>query len=39
MLNIDWQDIFAPSVPVLEVVIRGTVMYLVLAAQLAWAMY
>jgi uncharacterized membrane protein YcaP (DUF421 family) len=34
MLNIDWQDIFAPSVPVLEVVIRGTVMYLVLFALL-----
>jgi uncharacterized membrane protein YcaP (DUF421 family) len=34
MLNIDWQDIFAPSVPVLEVVIRGSVMYLVLFALL-----
>ena len=34
MLNIDWQDIFVPSVPVLEVVIRGSVMYLVLFALL-----
>jgi uncharacterized membrane protein YcaP (DUF421 family) len=30
MLNIDWQGIFTPSVPVLEIFIRGTVVYLVL---------
>lgn len=34
MLNIDWQDIFVPSVPVLEIVIRGSIMYLVLFALL-----
>ncbi|MCA9900749.1 MAG: DUF421 domain-containing protein [Ardenticatenaceae bacterium] len=29
-MNIDWQAIFVPSAPILETVIRGTVMYLVL---------
>jgi uncharacterized membrane protein YcaP (DUF421 family) len=27
---VNWQGIFAPSVPVLEIIIRGTVVYLVL---------
>ncbi|MCP5094412.1 MAG: DUF421 domain-containing protein, partial [Chloroflexi bacterium] len=27
---IDWQTIFVPSVPILETIVRGTVMYLVL---------
>ena len=30
MFNLDWHDIFAPSVPFLEIVIRGTIVYLVL---------
>ena len=30
MFDLDWQGIFAPSVPILEIVIRGTVVYLVL---------
>ena len=34
MLTIDWYSIFAPSVPVLEIMIRGTVVYLVLFALL-----
>lgn len=29
-MNIDWQSIFVPSVPILETIVRGTVMYLVL---------
>ncbi len=29
-MNIDWQTIFVPSVPVLETIVRGTVMYLLL---------
>lgn len=29
-MNIDWQTIFVPSAPILETIIRGTVMYLVL---------
>jgi uncharacterized membrane protein YcaP (DUF421 family) len=31
---INWQGIFVPSVPVLEIFIRGTIMYLVLFALL-----
>lgn len=34
MFNIDYGRIFLPSVPILEIVIRGTVMYLVLFALL-----
>ncbi len=30
MFNIDWHGIFAPSVPFLEIVLRGTIVYLVL---------
>ncbi|MEJ2747496.1 MAG: DUF421 domain-containing protein [Anaerolineae bacterium] len=30
MFNIDWHGIFAPSVPFLEIILRGTVVYLVL---------
>lgn len=30
MFDLDWQGMFAPSVPVLEIVLRGTVVYLVL---------
>lgn len=30
MFDIDWQSIFIPSAPLLEIFIRGTVMYLVL---------
>ena len=29
-MNIDWRSIFVPSAPILETIIRGTVMYLVL---------
>jgi len=29
-MNIDWRTIFVPSAPILETIIRGTVMYLVL---------
>lgn len=29
-MNIDWHSIFVPSEPILETIIRGTVMYLVL---------
>lgn len=34
MSNINWQGIFIPSLPILEILIRGTVMYLVLFAVL-----
>ena len=30
MFNLDWYSIFAPSVPFLEIVVRGTIVYLVL---------
>lgn len=33
-MNVDWQTVFVPGVPILETVIRGTVMYLVLFAIL-----
>jgi len=29
-MNVDWQAVFVPSVPILETIVRGTVMYLVL---------
>ncbi len=29
-MNINWQTVFVPSVPVLETIVRGTVMYLLL---------
>lgn len=29
-MNIDWRTIFVPSAPILEIIIRGTMMYLVL---------
>jgi uncharacterized membrane protein YcaP (DUF421 family) len=29
-MNIDWHSVFVPSEPILETVVRGTVMYLVL---------
>lgn len=34
MFNLDWHGIFAPSVPFLEIVLRGTIVYLVLFALL-----
>jgi uncharacterized membrane protein YcaP (DUF421 family) len=34
MFDLDWQGIFSPSVPVLEIIIRGSVVYLVLFALL-----
>lgn len=34
MFNLDWYGIFAPSVPFLEIVVRGTIVYLVLFALL-----
>ncbi|MCP4425865.1 MAG: DUF421 domain-containing protein [Chloroflexi bacterium] len=34
MFNLDWHGIFAPSVPLLEIVVRGTIVYLVLFALL-----
>jgi len=30
----DWNDVFVPSLPVLEVIVRGTIMYLVLFTML-----
>ncbi len=33
-MNIDWHSVFVPSEPILETIIRGTVMYLVLFAIL-----
>ncbi|MCA9958491.1 MAG: DUF421 domain-containing protein [Chloroflexota bacterium] len=30
MFDLDWHGIFAPSVPILEIMLRGTVVYLVL---------
>jgi uncharacterized membrane protein YcaP (DUF421 family) len=30
LFDVDWQNIFAPSVPVLEIMIRGSVVYLAL---------
>ena len=30
MFNLDWHGIFAPSVPFLEIVLRGSIVYLVL---------
>jgi uncharacterized membrane protein YcaP (DUF421 family) len=33
-LSLDWSLIFSPSVPVLELIIRGTIMYLVLFVML-----
>lgn len=34
MFNLNWHDIFAPSVPFLEIILRGTIVYLVLFALL-----
>ncbi len=34
MFNLDWHGIFAPSVPFMEIILRGTVVYLVLFALL-----
>lgn len=34
LANIDWQALFVPSVPVLETIIRGTLVYLALFALL-----
>lgn len=39
MFNLDWQAIFAPSVPVLEIFVRGTVVYLVLFALLRFTFF
>ena len=33
-MNIDWQTLFVPQIPLVEIVIRGTVIYLVLLAGL-----
>lgn len=33
-MNIDWQSLFTPTTPVLELVVRGTLMYLLLFAAL-----
>jgi uncharacterized membrane protein YcaP (DUF421 family) len=33
-MNIDWQSLFTPTTPVLELVLRGTMMYLLLFAAL-----
>jgi uncharacterized membrane protein YcaP (DUF421 family) len=30
MFNLDWHGIFSPSVPFLEIILRGTIVYLVL---------
>ena len=37
MFNLDWYGIFAPSVPFLEIILRGTIIYLVLFALLRFA--
>lgn len=37
MFDINWQGIFVPSLPILEIFIRGTVMYLILFAILRFA--
>lgn len=29
-MTVDWQEIFTPTVPVLEIIIRGSIMYVVL---------
>ena len=29
-MNVDWHSVFVPNVPILETIVRGTVMYLVL---------
>jgi uncharacterized membrane protein YcaP (DUF421 family) len=34
VFNLDWHGIFAPSVPFLEIIVRGTIVYLVLFALL-----
>ena len=34
MFNLDWQGIFAPSVPFFEIILRGSLVYLVLFALL-----
>ncbi len=34
MFNLDWHGMFAPSVPFLEIVLRGSIVYLVLFALL-----
>lgn len=34
MFTLDWHGIFAPSVPFLEIIVRGTIVYLVLFALL-----
>ncbi|MCP4362403.1 MAG: DUF421 domain-containing protein [Chloroflexi bacterium] len=37
MFDINWEGIFIPSLPILEIFIRGTVMYLILFALLRFA--
>ncbi len=37
MMGINWPGIFVPSIPVLEIIIRGTLMYLVLFGLLRLA--
>ena len=34
MMNIDWQSIFTPDTPLLEIILRGSIMYIALFAML-----
>ena len=34
MLNLDWHSIFVPDIPFLEIILRGSVMYLSLVVLL-----
>ncbi len=37
MFNLDWHTMFAPSVPIMEIIIRGSIVYLVLFVLLRMA--
>lgn len=37
LTGVDWKDVFVPNAPLLEIFIRGTVVYLALYTLLRWS--